>query len=165
MREAFVKLTRSWVIPEFVAREYRSKDEAYRFLASVGLNIGMPHQMFDDLERGGIIVRQEQERSLPPDQPSDIEREMLRELVDDEDLWFYKPEMGRCKTGDVFYVAEMPEITHYRRDNKPQEIPDFKVKNLRVQKYGATVNYERVEILAAIDPDSMEVYWCRVQPR
>lgn len=143
---------------------YHTTDEVYRFITVIGLKTDMPHHIFDDLERYGIIVRQDQEWPFPPDQPTDIEREMLRELVDDEDLWFYKPEMGRCKTGDVFYVAEMPRIKvgDWR---KPSGEIAFHTKKLRVQKYGATVNYERVEILAAVDSDSLEVYWCRVQPR
>lgn len=84
---------------------------------------------------------------------------MLRELVDDEELWFYQPEMERCRIGDIFRVSEMPKIT--ARPPDPSEPVRSHCKDLFVQKYGATVGFVRVELLAAVDPDTLEVYWCR----
>jgi hypothetical protein len=159
-----MKLTRRWVIPERIALEYPSQSEAYRFLRAIGVDVNSPHTILDEKSTMTLIVCQEQERQLPPDQPSEIEADMLEELVDDNELWFYTPEMERCKTGDIWRVAELPIITSYV-PRSPMDTVKMECKNLRVQKYGATVNYERVEILAAVDPDTLEVYWCRVQPR
>jgi len=70
------------------------------------------------------------DQDLSPDVPTVIERCVLRELVDDEELWFYQPEMERCRAGDIFRVSEMPKIT--ARPPDPSEPVRFHCKDLFV---------------------------------
>lgn len=154
-----MEITRTWVIPRETTLQYPDMPEAMRFLSSLGMDTYLEYKIDEDFQRDCVIVTQKQPLRTPPDQPTRAEREMLRELVDDEELWFYSREIGHCKTGDTYYATEMPDLSTFQPG--PFEPVAVVLKKLRVQKYGATVNFERFEILAAVDLDTLEVYWAR----
>jgi len=154
-------VARRWRIPaEELQRMKLPRDGAQAFMRRIGVNTDRPFETMQSYEYDATLLKQtvwiDGEDGLTP-----LEREILKSIIPDEDMWVHEPIVGRGGQGSKFCVTVTPDFSVF-----PSEIcsPFLSVKSLDVNELRLSRNFEFASLLVAIDEDSLEIYWSRKTP-